>query len=82
MYFIGSSYGLLQGINPVFTWKSSIVKTRHLSVCSSTLRFKASTFKAKCRMLLLHETLGQQSILYETDNKKNLWCLEIQEPVL
>jgi len=33
-------------------------------------------------MLLLHETMGQQCGLHETDDKKNLWCLEIQEPVL
>jgi len=82
IHFIGNSYGLLQGIIPVFTWKSYIAKTRHLSICSSIIRFKASTFKVKCRMLLLHETMGQQCILFETDNKKKLWHLEIQKPVL
>jgi hypothetical protein len=47
MNFIGSSYGLLQGIIPVFTWKSYIMKTQQLVYAAGIIRFKASAFKAK-----------------------------------
>jgi hypothetical protein len=53
-----------------------------ISIRSSITRFKASTFKAKCRMLLLHQPMVQQCILYVTDNERNLWHLKIQKPVL
>jgi len=58
------------------------IKNHHFLVLGSFVVILSSAFKAKCRMLLLHETMGQQFILYETDDKKNLWHLEIQDPVL